>query len=166
MTKWILIIAVSMGVTMPSFSNEVSEERKQRVEQVFNDLRATNLEILDKFYDEDAEFIDPLGKHKGIQPIKDYYENLYKAVIDIRFEVEDHIIQGDKHVLVWVMKLKATGIKDGEEISLAGNSVIYFNEKNLVGYHRDYYDMGEFVYEKVPVLGWVIGKIKKRLRPK
>ena len=30
-------------------------------------------------------------------------------------------------------------------------------------YHRDYFDMGEFIYERVPVLGSVIRAIKRRL---
>ncbi len=30
-------------------------------------------------------------------------------------------------------------------------------------YHKDYYDLGEMVYEHVPILGFVIKKIKGKL---
>ncbi|HGP4674712.1 TPA: nuclear transport factor 2 family protein, partial [Vibrio cholerae O1] len=32
-----------------------------------------------------------------------------------------------------------------------------------VTYHRDYFDMGEMLYEQLPVLGQVIRAIKRRL---
>jgi hypothetical protein len=47
-----------------------------------------------------------------------------------------------------------------------GNSHIVFNEENLVSYHRDYFDMGEFIYDHVPVLNFVVKKVKERLKSK
>ena len=76
------------------------------------------------------------------------------------------ISTGNKHVYVWLMKLKASGLKNGEEVQLHGTSVIHFNDNNLVDYHRDYYDMGEFIYEHIPVLGFVIRKSKDSLKHK
>jgi hypothetical protein len=34
---------------------------------------------------------------------------------------------------------------------------------DIIVYHKDYYDLGEMVYEHVPLLGFVIKKIKGRL---
>ena len=62
------------------------------------------------------------------------------------------------------MILSAPGLNNGEEVTLEGNSYIKFNENNLVIYHRDYFDMGEFIYEHIPVLGWTLKKIKNKLR--
>ena len=135
-----------------------------RIKDVFTRLRADNLEILDGFYDENVNFVDPLGEHKGRKAIKAYYKNLYENVTSIEFVYDDIITSGSKHVLVWKMKLKAKGLNGGELVEVDGNSVIEFNEHNLVIYHRDYFDMGEFIYENVPVLSWIISKVKSRLK--
>ena len=47
-------------------------------------------------------------------------------------------------------------------ISVNGVSLLTLKDDRVV-YHRDYYDMGEMVYEHVPVLKRVIYYIKKRL---
>ena len=47
-------------------------------------------------------------------------------------------------------------------ISVNGVSLLTLKDDRVV-YHRDYYDMGEMVYEHVPVLKRVIHYIKKRL---
>jgi hypothetical protein len=68
--------------------------------------------------------------------------------------------------MVWKMYLKASGLKGGEEIILNGGSLIKFNDKGLVSYHRDYFDMGEFIYEHIPGLSWIISIVKNRLKAK
>jgi hypothetical protein len=135
----------------------------ERIKSAFTNMNARNVEILDQFYDEKIHFQDPLGVHKGRDSVKSYYANIYKNVTFIEFEYTNTISEGNKHLLVWTMNLKAKGLNSGELVSLAGNSVIIFNEKNLVSYHRDYFDIGEFIYEYIPILGWVIKKIKKKL---
>jgi hypothetical protein len=62
------------------------------------------------------------------------------------------------------MSLTADGLNGGKPILLQGNSYIKFSDDNLVVYHRDYFDMGEFIYEHVPVIGWIIKKVKAKLR--
>ena len=38
------------------------------------------------------------------------------------------------------------------------------NEESLAFFHRDYFDLGEMVYERLPGVGWVIKKVKNRLK--
>ncbi len=149
-----------------SFSLGASMDQAQRIHQVFNQLRADNLTILDSFYHPDVEFLDPIGKHQGLNSVKKYYENLYQNVQEIRFEKIDHIQEGNRHVYIWRMHLRASKLNDGKEVVVMGNSHIIFNQENLVSYHRDYFDMGEFIYDHVPVLGFVIKKVKERLKSK
>jgi len=139
-------------------------EQRQKIENIFNNLRADNMSILDDFYTKDVEFIDPVGKHKGLDSVKEYYTNLYKIVKDIRFETKDLISQDNNHVYVWKMVMKAKGLNKGKEVSLEGTSVIKFNDNDLVTYHRDYFDMYEFVYRHIPVVGWLTKKVNKKLK--
>ena len=62
------------------------------------------------------------------------------------------------------MELRAKGLKGGERVLLDGTSHIrYGGESGKVIYHRDYFDMGAFVYENIPVLGPIVRYTKKRL---
>lgn len=161
---FLLIIGGSMDMSYAQERTQGSLSQQDRIKYAFTNLRADNLEILDGFYDPKTLFVDPLGEHKGIEEVKKYYYNLYKNVEDINFEYRDIISNGNSHVLIWKMNLKAPGLNSGELVTLEGNSVIRFNEAGLVSYHRDYFDMGEFVYENVAVLGSIIKYVKKRMK--
>lgn len=158
----VLLITIFSFQVMAQMNMENDQVR--RIEKVFNDLRATNLEILDDFYAKDVSFLDPLGEHKGLDSVKKYYGNLYKNVESIRFEFSDSITEGSKHLVVWKMFLKAKSLNSGKEMTLDGNSVIEFGPENKVVYHRDYFDMGEFIYEQIPVLGYIVRKVKEALK--
>lgn len=137
--------------------------QQELIDKTFNELRGDNLHILDQFYDNDVLFVDPVGEHKGLSKVKNYYSKMYQNVQSIRFNKKDIISSGFDHVFVWTMYLQAKGLNGGKEMSLEGNSVLKFNQDDLVYYHRDYFDMGEFIYENVPVLSWVVKTVKKKL---
>jgi hypothetical protein len=159
MNKFLIIILVMM-ITGVALSNE----QVSRADKTFNELRADNLGILDSFYSKDVSFLDPIGKHKGLDAVKAYYKNIYKNVKSIRFDFKETISEGNKHVLIWDMHLVAEGLNGGKETITHGNSVIKFNEENLVSYHRDYFDMGEFIYQHIPIISFLIKKINNRLK--
>lgn len=143
---------------------DLSAQRSLAIRQVFNDLRASNTEILDSFYAQDIVFEDPLGQINGVNAMKAYYQAMYKNVQDIRFVFKDDAINGDRHLSTWVMYLRAKGLNGGEEVTVHGVSELEFqSESNLVIYHRDYFDMGEFLYQHIPVLGSVIRLVRKQL---
>jgi len=155
MKKTILLFVLTFNL----FANERSPQAKKII-YAFNNLRENNLHILDKFYASDASFVDPIGSHQGLDSIKKYYKGLYKNVDSIIFQFHDIISQSNKHSAVWTMKLKSKKLRKGKTITLSGNSVLIFNQDNLVSYHRDYFDMSEFIYENLPGVGWIFKKFR------
>jgi hypothetical protein len=138
--------------------------RKNHIQKFFNSLSFSNLSLVDEFYAPDAEFSDPIVRIKGRAKITEYYQGLYQNVESIRFEFSSLIEEGDTCAAVWTMYLKARKLKGGDEIALAGVSHFLFSPGSLlVDYHRDYFDMGAFVYEHIPLLGSAIRAIKRRL---
>jgi len=166
--RQLLPVLTIVTAALAAQADETAEEPKmaerfERIDQVFNGLNKDTMHILDDFYAEDVSFKDPLGSIEGRDEIRAYYENLYESVQEIRFEFSDHVAQDDTCVVVWTMYVTASGLNGGDEVVLEGNSVIRFNADDKVVYHRDYFDMGEFIYENVPVLGFFIRRIKDRL---
>lgn len=138
--------------------------QEERIKYVFNHLRADRLDVLDGFYDPNVVLEDPLGSHQGIEATKKYYKKMYTNVQDIEFVPKEIISSGNKHVFVWQMRLRAKELNAGDWVVVEGNSVILFNDNNLVSYHRDYFDMGAFIYRHIPVVGWLLEQINDKLR--
>jgi hypothetical protein len=51
-------------------------------------------------------------------------------------------------------------LNKGQQIQVDGMSQLKFDDKIYA--HRDYFDLGQMLYEQVPFLGGLIGLLKKR----
>jgi len=138
--------------------------RAERIEHIFNGLNKDTMGLLDDFYHEAVIFEDPLGRIVGLEGIRAYYENLYQGAEEVSFEFTAEVVQDNTHVVVWTMHLKARRLNRGRPFTVDGNSIIRFGEGDKVVYHRDYFDMGDFVYERVPVVRCLVKQVKKRLQ--
>jgi len=134
-----------------------------KVKYIFKNLTKDNLPLIDDFYDKDVIFIDPIGEIIGSQKIKKYYENMYQNVKVIRFEFSETLEENQTVVAFWSMYLETDKLNSGKGFTIEGNSIIRFNLEGKAVYHRDYFDLGAFIYEKIPVIGFFIEKIKKNL---
>jgi hypothetical protein len=131
----------------------------------FNALNPETMDLVDIFYHSDAKFIDPIGRHDGVVSIKNYYRSIYGPVTEIHFSFDEPFMSKDQLALPWKMTFCSSKLNRGEPIVVDGLSRIKFHpETHQAIYHRDYFDMGEMVYEKVPVLGFFIRWIKGRLK--
>jgi ketosteroid isomerase-like protein len=142
------------------------EVRSERIRNAFNGLNKDTIDSLDGFYAPDVAFVDPLGTIQGLAALKAYYTNMYKTVTSVRFEFTDEVAQGDTHVMMWTMHLEAKGLNKGRPVQATGNSVIRFGPDDTVVYHRDYFDMGEFVYQHIPLLRFLVRKVNGALAHK
>tara|TARA_B100000925_G_scaffold291892_1_gene282237 strand:- start:7516 stop:8016 length:501 start_codon:yes stop_codon:yes gene_type:complete len=130
----------------------------------FNSLRSDNTHILDDFYAKDIKFYDPVGKIETLPKMKAYYKNMYEGVKSIRFDFKTNAKNDEIYFFSWKMYLQTPKLNNGEEFFVTGVSEIHFNDEGLVRYHRDYFDLGEMVYERIPVVGWIVKKVKNRLK--
>jgi hypothetical protein len=89
---------------------------------------------------------------------------MYQNVKSIKFDFTEFHEAGNHVTAIWKMTLETDKLNGGEPFSVDGNSVIKFDENGKAVYHRDYFDMGAFIYERIPVVGFVIKKIKARLK--
>lgn len=133
----------------------------QHFKSVFNELDANQLHRLDEIYDPNVKFIDPVHELTGLPALRAYYRKLYEGVTSCRFEFEDELVQDNRAALVWTMYFEHQRFSKAGVMSLKGVSHLRFEER--VTYHHDYFDMGAFIYERVPLLSSVIRAIKRRL---
>jgi limonene-1,2-epoxide hydrolase len=128
----------------------------------FNGFNKDTLHLLDEFYAPDVEFHDPVSEIRGIAGIRAYYSKMYENLISIRFDFDKEVEQGDEVFAPWVMHMRHKSIAGGKEIAVPGVSHFRFKGGKAV-YHRDYFDMGAFLYEHVPVIGAGVRYVKKKV---
>ena len=131
--------------------------------EAFNRLNANTLDLLAEIYTPDVVFRDPVHELRGLPALRTYYGRLYDGVVSCQFEFEDEVISGDQGMLVWIMRFQHARFRRGETLELRGVSHLKFRDDGKVFQHHDYFDMGAFIYERVPVLGGIIRAIKNRL---
>jgi hypothetical protein len=139
---------------------------KKLIVESFNDYNGPNTEVLERLYDKDVVFEDPLTKVEGLDELKKYYQHAYDPVEDIKFDFKEIHEAGLTFTCEWDMTFatKTKALNMGKPFTVRGTSVISFSEEsNKVIRHNDYLDIGEMVYEKIPGLGKVIKVIKSRL---
>lgn len=159
----VTLLLVSSSLT----ANELPSNRSERINYIFNNLTKDKMYLNDQFYHPEVRFVDPVGKLKGLKNLKGYYAGMYENVEEIKFEITSETIQENTHIIEWIMTLKTSKLNGGEAYSTPGMSKMTFDdETDKVIYHRDSFDMGVFIYEKIPLLGTIIKKIKAKFQHK
>ena len=139
-----------------------SPKPRPSIPEFFNGVNKDTMDRLDAFYAPDVLFQDPVSEIRGVAGIRAYYARMYENVISIRFEFQKEVGEGDEVFAPWVMHLRHKAIAGGTEIVVPGVSHIRFRDGRAV-FHRDYFDMGAFVYEHVPVIGAGVRYVKKKV---
>lgn len=138
--------------------------REEKIRTFFNTLSKDSIDLVDEFYDADVLFRDPIEEIRGIKDMKTYYASMYKNVRSITFQFQEIYSKEDSSVAVWVMTFEAEGLNSGKAIKVEGTSrMIFHPDTDKVVFHQDYFDVGQMVYEYVPVLGGMIRFVKGRM---
>ena len=129
----------------------------------FNGLHKGNLERLEQLYSADALFCDPLHEVRGLANIQAYFAQMYANVSELRFDFYafDEICEGQGY-LRWTMSYRHPRLAGGQLIRVEGCSHLLWSEAK-VHRHRDYFDAGALLYEHLPIMGQLIGWLKRRL---
>lgn len=141
---------------------EVPEDRSEKIRWGFEELNIETMDLLDDFYHDDVHFVDPVVDVHGLEDLRKHYEHQYEKALDIGFKFVDEHITGDTHTVEWTMTLRTKRLNKGQEFTVPGVSVITFKDDKVI-YHRDYFDLGDMLYERIVIMRFFVKKIKKRL---
>jgi hypothetical protein len=132
-----------------------------RLQDVYQQLGKQNLHLLNEVYARNIRFSDPFHDIHGLDALKAYFGKLYENVADCRFVFGHRLQEGRRASLEWTMTLKHPRLNGGRPLSVEGISVLEFEER--IHYHRDYFDAGAMLYERLPLLGGMVRLVKSRL---
>jgi hypothetical protein len=129
--------------------------------RIYQGLDKNNLSQLGLVYSDNINFIDALHNLKGLDQLAKYFSHLYRHLLYCNFSIEEVIKEEGKACIVWTMQYAHPKINKGAPILVNGCSHLKFAEK--IYYHRDFCDMGQMLYEHIPLLGGVIRVVKNRV---
>ena len=129
----------------------------------FESVSPETLVRIGDLYGADARFKDPFNDVKGVPAIEHVFRHMFTQVQAPRFVVGERIVQGDSAMLVWRFEF---GVRVGKTLRpqvVNGVTHFKFDAQGKVSLHRDYWDTGEELYMKLPVLGWLLRVLRRRL---
>ncbi len=150
-------------------SNMLATARRDflgRAVEFCQSLNRKTIDLVDDFYAADATFIDPAGKLEGRDRIRQYLTKTYRDIDSVSFTFDLTLQSQTTVVLSWTMRFSHRRLRHGDEIECHGTSIFQFDPDGHVVHQRDYYDLGEMVYEHLPLLGWPIRKIRQSMEVK
>lgn len=145
-------------------SKQDANSTLKKVIQIYENLGAHSLDSLYHLYTEDVYFEDPAHAIQGLKALTSYFEKLFSNVQRCQFRFHNSQCQEDKLFLCWTMTLQHSRLKKGQKIFVEGASLLKVRD-GRVYYHRDYFDLGNMLYENIPILGGLVKQIKKGLVP-
>ena len=126
----------------------------------FESISQENTVDLKQIYTDDVFFKDPFNEVNGIQHVITIFDHMFHQLDQPRFVVTTHVSQGDQAFLTWDFLFKMKRFNRNEQC-IRGASHIRFAADGRVSYHRDYWDVAEELYEKLPLIGSVMRGLKK-----
>ncbi len=84
----------------------------------------------------------------GVEGVRGYLRETFAAEHDVVCRFGDPLVSGDRAAVEWW----ASWVEEGEQVTLAGTTVMHFDHEGLVVDHRDYWNQAAQRVE--PYAGW------------
>ena len=128
-----------------------------------NELVALQLE-LSELASANIRFEDPFGSIVGTEALSRYLLRFSKQVPELKFELLRQGWDGDDCLVLWRFSGQSRWFGDQQgQWCFDGVSRIEFDQQGYILSHTDYWDAGAAVYQRLPILGRLIGRIRRRL---
>lgn len=140
------------------------DPRLQRYVEFFERLTPDSLADIGRVMTDDVHFADPFSDVTGLEPARRIFARMFEELDAATFRVRHAGLAdeaSDTGLLSW--RLDAVVRKSGSRLCIEGMSAIRFASDGRVCEHIDHWDAGRQIYERVPLLGAVLRRIRARL---
>ncbi len=147
-------------MTTPSLS--LREQAPWRaIVDFFERLAPEDVARIGDVYASQARFKDPFNEIVGPDAIGRVFAHMFEQLENPRFVVRDCVGDATQAFLTWdfLFRRRADASTDWR---IHGASHLRLDEHGRIVWHRDYWDTGEELYAKVPVLGALMRWLRRR----
>ena len=122
-------------------------------------LSVGGLDELSNYVTADVHFSDPFNDVTGIDNMHQVFLDMFENVGPVDFTIMQ--ARGDEETGVLVWKFRARLLN--KPWAFKGTTVLKFSEEGLVSEHVDHWDAARDFYEHLPVIGWLLRVLRRRL---
>lgn len=112
---------------------------------------------------DDVRFKDPFNDVRGVDRMIGVLERMFEDASDIRFELGELARSGHLCFIRWRFAFRPRHFARGDPWRIEGMSAVRFDDAGKVVEHIDYWDAAEQIYERLPLLGLLLRRIRGRL---
>lgn len=121
----------------------------------------TQIEDYCQFFNENISFKDPFHHVSGIEEVFAIFQLMYENLENPRFKVLEIVSQRNISYMKWEFKFNFKDQK--EEQMFFGISRVVFDLDGKALSHEDFWDAAENIYEKIPIISYLIKLVKNRI---
>lgn len=124
----------------------------------FDAMGPDRLDVFDAVCDPDIRFVDPFNDVRGLDRFKGVFWDMYQTLDQPRFTIVDSALGDRAGYIRWHFEFAMRG----RAMAIDGMSEVVFGPDGRVVEHIDHWDSGSQVYGRIPVLGSIIGFVRRR----
>jgi ketosteroid isomerase-like protein len=137
-------------------------QRFQQIAHYFETLTPESVSALKDYYSETARFKDPFNEVVGVPAIQKIFEHMFVSLEKPHFVITGQVIEGDQAFLTWEFRFRFKRFDTQTDQVVLGTSHLVLDAQQRISMHRDYWDVAEELYEKLPWLGGLMRWLKKK----
>ena len=128
---------------------------------VFEGLTPERLDEFLSLCTQDVRFVDPFNDVRGRRRVRAVFAKMFRDIAVTDIQVHDWAVSGHTAYLRWTFAFRPK--RSEKRWCLEGMSEVHFDEAGSVEAHIDHWDAAGQLYEKLPVIGWLLRQIRARL---
>jgi ketosteroid isomerase-like protein len=137
-------------------------QRFQQIAHYFETLTPQSVTSLKDFYSETARFKDPFNDVVGVPAIEKIFEHMFTSLDQPHFVITGQVVDGDQAFLTWEFRFRFKRFDTQTRQMVLGTSHLVLDAQQRILLHRDYWDVAEELYEKLPWVGGLMRWLKKK----
>jgi steroid delta-isomerase len=138
------------------------DARLQRYTRFFEQMTVGGLGQLADVMTEDVHFVDPFNDVVGLEKVEAIFLHMFRNLEKIQFTVT-HAATIDDSETVGLISWELNSELRGRPYRIEGMSEISFASDGRVRRHIDHWDAARQFYERLPIIGWLLRMIRRRL---
>jgi hypothetical protein len=111
----------------------------------------------------DVHFRDPFNDVRGIELFEKCMDKMFEDVGEPRFDVHDSVFSQQHQEVAYLRWTFHCRLPVRGHLQIEGMTEVQFDHQALVAAHLDHWDSGRQLYEKLPGIGFVLRRVRKRL---
>jgi steroid delta-isomerase len=145
----------------------VIEPDLQRYIDFFEDLREDRLDQLSDVMTDDVHFVDPFNDVIGLEKVRLIFKHMFRDLESPKFNVTHAASvpgSGRAGLLRWELSAIPKRGRGREPLRITGMSEVHLAADGRIHEHIDHWDAGRQFYERIPLLGWLLKRVRAPLK--